>query len=275
MPDRPGDGSLDVELVGGVELGRHRDGLGRRAASTWWTSPALAAGVAGAGSSVRRTSSGLYWKMTMRESGLASVDRHDRAAKRARAARQGSHPRELSRARHAPSRHRHASPLRRAISPGNAAVTLGVGRSDRRDRTLDRVLHVRALHSAAAAASPHRLDPRGSACSTASGCATAGADLRLQPGVQRLLAFLALHDRPLQRPTSPVGYGPTASRSTANASLRTALWRLRRPGCASSRRRRAMWRWPMTSSSTCARHRGAGRTACSQRRTEPKATSRR
>jgi len=47
---------------------------------------------------------------------------------------------------------------------------------------------------------------------------------------QRLLAFLALHDRPLQRSYVAGVLWMDSSEERANASLRSALWRLRRPG---------------------------------------------
>lgn len=48
---------------------------------------------------------------------------------------------------------------------------------------------------------------------------------------QRVLAFLALHDRPLQRVYVAGSLWLDVSQACANASLRTALWRLRRPSC--------------------------------------------
>jgi DNA-binding SARP family transcriptional activator len=47
---------------------------------------------------------------------------------------------------------------------------------------------------------------------------------------QRLLAFLALHDRPLQRSYVAGTLWMDSTEERANASLRSALWRLRRPG---------------------------------------------
>jgi len=58
-----------------------------------------------------------------------------------------------------------------------------------------------------------------------------GVTVRLQPGVQRLVAFLALHDRPLQRLYVAGRLWTEASQDAANANLRTALWRLRHPSC--------------------------------------------
>lgn len=53
----------------------------------------------------------------------------------------------------------------------------------------------------------------------------------LPPSAQRVLAFLALHDRPLQRIFVAGSLWLDATEAGANACLRTALWRLRRPGC--------------------------------------------
>jgi DNA-binding SARP family transcriptional activator len=82
---------------------------------------------------------------------------------------------------------------------------------------------------------------------TAQAAATAGSiSLNLQSGfelrhaerqvrvplsAQRLLAFLALHDRPLQRLHVAGCLWLDSTQEHANANLRTALWRLRRPGC--------------------------------------------
>jgi DNA-binding SARP family transcriptional activator len=49
---------------------------------------------------------------------------------------------------------------------------------------------------------------------------------------QRVLAFVALHDRPLQRVYVAGSLWMDSSETRANASLRTALWRLQRHGCA-------------------------------------------
>jgi DNA-binding SARP family transcriptional activator len=48
---------------------------------------------------------------------------------------------------------------------------------------------------------------------------------------QRLLAFLALRDRPLQRVYVAGMIWVESSQEHANANLRTTLWRLRRPRC--------------------------------------------
>jgi DNA-binding SARP family transcriptional activator len=56
--------------------------------------------------------------------------------------------------------------------------------------------------------------------------------IRLPLSAQRLLAFLALHDKPLQRLYVAGTLWLESSQEAANASLRTALWRLRRPGSA-------------------------------------------
>src|SRR5688500_5458021 len=58
-----------------------------------------------------------------------------------------------------------------------------------------------------------------------------GRTVRLQPGAQRLLAFLALHERPLHRLYVAGRLWTDSDQERANASLRTTLWRLRRPGC--------------------------------------------
>jgi DNA-binding SARP family transcriptional activator len=57
-----------------------------------------------------------------------------------------------------------------------------------------------------------------------------GAALALPLSAQRLLAFLALHDRPLLRPFVAGCLWTDASESRAAASLRSALWRLGAPG---------------------------------------------
>jgi DNA-binding SARP family transcriptional activator len=55
--------------------------------------------------------------------------------------------------------------------------------------------------------------------------------IRLPVSAQRLVAFLALHDRPLQRLYVAGCLWLDSTQEHANANLRTALWRLRRPGC--------------------------------------------
>jgi DNA-binding SARP family transcriptional activator len=50
--------------------------------------------------------------------------------------------------------------------------------------------------------------------------------LRLPLGVQRLVAFLALHPLPVQRVYVAANLWPDSSEARAHASLRTALWRL-------------------------------------------------
>jgi len=57
-----------------------------------------------------------------------------------------------------------------------------------------------------------------------------GVDVPLPLSAQRLLAFLALHPRPLLRGYIAGGLWPDTSEERAHASLRSALWRLRRPG---------------------------------------------
>ncbi len=59
-----------------------------------------------------------------------------------------------------------------------------------------------------------------------------GNDLVQLPfSAQRVIAFLALHDRPLHRLYVAGSLWLDASEGRANASLRTALWRLGRPSC--------------------------------------------
>ena len=55
--------------------------------------------------------------------------------------------------------------------------------------------------------------------------------IRLQPNVQRVLAFLALQERPLQRLYVAGRLWTDSAQGIANANLRTALWRLRHPAC--------------------------------------------
>ena len=57
-----------------------------------------------------------------------------------------------------------------------------------------------------------------------------GRPLELPISVQRLVAFLALHERPLQRLYVAGNLWLDSSEERANASLRTALWRLGRQG---------------------------------------------
>jgi DNA-binding SARP family transcriptional activator len=59
-----------------------------------------------------------------------------------------------------------------------------------------------------------------------------GGDLvQLPLSAQRVVAFLALNDRPLQRLYVAGALWLDATEDRANASLRTALWRLHRPTC--------------------------------------------
>jgi DNA-binding SARP family transcriptional activator len=58
-----------------------------------------------------------------------------------------------------------------------------------------------------------------------------GCVVPLQPGTQRLLAFLAVHERPFQRGYIAGCLWPDTSQDQANANLRTTLWRLRRLEC--------------------------------------------
>jgi DNA-binding SARP family transcriptional activator len=55
--------------------------------------------------------------------------------------------------------------------------------------------------------------------------------LTLPLSAQRVMAFLALHDRPLQRVYVAGNLWLDTTEEHANASLRTALWRLSRAGC--------------------------------------------
>jgi DNA-binding SARP family transcriptional activator len=48
---------------------------------------------------------------------------------------------------------------------------------------------------------------------------------------QRLLAFIALHEHPVRRAHIAGQIWMDSPQERANASLRTSLWRLRRPGC--------------------------------------------
>jgi DNA-binding SARP family transcriptional activator len=57
-----------------------------------------------------------------------------------------------------------------------------------------------------------------------------GVDVPLPLSAQRLLAFLALHPRPLLRGYIAGALWPDTSEERAHASLRSALWRLGRPG---------------------------------------------
>jgi DNA-binding SARP family transcriptional activator len=66
-----------------------------------------------------------------------------------------------------------------------------------------------------------------------------GFDLRrgdervsLPLSAQRVLAFVALHDQPLQRVFVAGSLWMDSPEERANASLRTALWRLQQPGCS-------------------------------------------
>jgi DNA-binding SARP family transcriptional activator len=58
-----------------------------------------------------------------------------------------------------------------------------------------------------------------------------GGLVDLPLSAQRVIAFLALHDRPLQRLYVAGNLWLDSSEERANASLRTALWRLGRPSC--------------------------------------------
>jgi DNA-binding SARP family transcriptional activator len=60
----------------------------------------------------------------------------------------------------------------------------------------------------------------------------AGRTVSVPMTVQRVLVFLALHDRPVPRSQVAGTLWLDASEERATASLRSALWRLRRPGDA-------------------------------------------
>jgi len=57
-----------------------------------------------------------------------------------------------------------------------------------------------------------------------------GKEVELPPAAQRLLAFLALHDRPLTRVYVAGALWLDATEERSRANLRATLWRLRRPG---------------------------------------------
>jgi DNA-binding SARP family transcriptional activator len=57
-----------------------------------------------------------------------------------------------------------------------------------------------------------------------------GSPVGLPPGAQRVLAFLALHDRPVLRASVAGALWQDTNERRASASLRSALWRLNRPG---------------------------------------------
>ena len=58
-----------------------------------------------------------------------------------------------------------------------------------------------------------------------------GEHVALQQSAQRLLAFVALHPRPLQRAYVAGALWPDLPEERAQGSLRSALWRVRREGC--------------------------------------------
>ena len=184
-----------LELVGGVELDRHRDRLRRRAPERGARPAAAGPLRRRAARGVRLTSSGLYWKMTIRESGLCGSTATIAPRSVRGRARHGAHAASLRRpvtARHAD---RHAPPRR----SGDATVTrswegLLVRFTTCEAATLDpRIVH-----------HPHDLAPPPARRLTdfptlvlLTGSPPPGRTIRLQPGAQRLLAFLPLHDRPL------------------------------------------------------------------------------
>jgi len=64
------------------------------------------------------------------------------------------------------------------------------------------------------------------------GLSRGGEVTHLELGAQRLIAFLALYSRPLRRRLVSGSLWIDRPEGKANARLRTALWRLRRTGCA-------------------------------------------
>lgn len=58
-----------------------------------------------------------------------------------------------------------------------------------------------------------------------------GRRIRLPLSAQRVVAFLALHDRPVQRLYVAGSLWLDSTETKANGCLRTALWRLRHPEC--------------------------------------------
>lgn len=63
------------------------------------------------------------------------------------------------------------------------------------------------------------------------GLTSGDAAVDLPHGTQRLVAFLAIQDRPLLRSYVAGALWLDASEQRSHASLRSALWRARRPGC--------------------------------------------
>lgn len=59
-----------------------------------------------------------------------------------------------------------------------------------------------------------------------------GAPVAVPMSAQRVIAFIALHDHPLQRAYVAGSLWLDSSEARAHANLRSALWRLGRPGCA-------------------------------------------
>jgi DNA-binding SARP family transcriptional activator len=57
-----------------------------------------------------------------------------------------------------------------------------------------------------------------------------GVDVPLPLSAQRVIVFLALHDRPQRRPVVAGNLWPEKSEGRAAANLRSALWRARVPG---------------------------------------------
>src|SRR5882724_10388336 len=57
-----------------------------------------------------------------------------------------------------------------------------------------------------------------------------GEPVQLPPSAQRLLALVALHERPLLRPYVAGTLWLDTTEDRASANLRSSLWRLNRPG---------------------------------------------
>ncbi|MGH8932082.1 MAG: hypothetical protein ACRDZO_16045 [Egibacteraceae bacterium] len=70
-----------------------------------------------------------------------------------------------------------------------------------------------------------------------------GVEVAVPLSAQRLLAFLALHRHPAPRAHVAGGLWPDSTQACSAASLRSALWRLRRPGLPWSLRPALTWAW--------------------------------
>ena len=86
---------------------------------------------------------------------------------------------------------------------------------------------------------------------------TAGAEsIDLPLAAQRLVAFLALQERPVRREHVAGRLWPDVAETRAHAALRTTLWRATRACAGLSGATARTSRWPRTSTSTCIRRRG-------------------